>query len=89
MVSIARGQIENKRKLRLGEVGYNTLGKRMEIVRYDGRHNIDIKFDSGYIATDMQYYNFKNGKVMDYWSESLFGVGIVGDTTVMDDFQES
>lgn len=53
---------------RIGEVGYNTKGEKMTIIRYgklkgQKQSTIDIQFEDGSISYNKQYRYFKNGKI--------------------------
>ena len=67
-----------EKKDRLNETRLNNNGEEMIIVRYGGRHDIDVKFQDGTIIEHKQYENFKNGKIKNPMSPSVFGVGCIG-----------
>ena len=68
----------SKKEDRLGEFGYNNNGERMTIVRYGNAKDIDIQFDDGTIVEHKQYDNFKNGKVSNPMSPTVWGIGCIG-----------
>lgn len=51
----------------------------MTIVNYNNRRDIDVEFDSGYIAKNIQYNAFLKGTVKDKFEPSFLGVGYTGD----------
>ena len=53
--------IESYRRKRLGEVGYNSLGLRMVIIKYNRSNDIDIQFDDGAITEHKTYEHFVAG----------------------------
>ena len=67
-----------KKDGRLGEVGYNTNGERMTIIRYVNKNDIDIQFDDGTIVEHRYYGNFLKGNVKNPFFPSVYGVGYFG-----------
>lgn len=63
---------------RTGEIGFNTNGERMTIVRYGNVKDIDIQFEDGTIVEHKQYDNFLRGKISNPYFPSAFGVGYMG-----------
>lgn len=57
----------------------NSHGYIMTIVNYNNCNNIDVEFDSGYIAKNIQYKNFLRGNVKDKFEPSFLGIGYTGD----------
>lgn len=66
------------RQNRIGEVNTNTFGSLMEIIDYKDANNITVKSDNGYILKEVQYGNFKRGKMRTPYDRSLFGHGYIG-----------
>ena len=48
---------------RIGEVGYNTKGEKITIIRYGGYEDIDVQFEDGIIVYNRSYGNFIKGKI--------------------------
>ena len=67
-----------EKKDRLNETRLNNNGEEMIIVRYGGRHDIDVKFQDGTIIEHKQYENFKNGKIKNPMTPIIYGVGFIG-----------
>ena len=63
---------------RLGEKNYNNQGLLMEIVKYNGKRDIDVKFKDGFISKNRRYDEFKNGQIKDLMYPSVFNVGYIG-----------
>lgn len=51
----------------------------MIIIGYRNNHDIDIKFNSGYISKNNSYINFKKGTVKDKFYPSFLNKGYMGD----------
>ena len=63
---------------RLGNRIKNFQGSWMEIIAYRKASDIDVKFDSGYIASHVMYRNFILGNIRDRLFPSVLNVGIIG-----------
>lgn len=63
---------------RIGEINTNNKGYIMTIINCNN-NNVDVEFDSGYIAKNIQYINFLKGTVKDKFEPSFLGVGYTGD----------
>lgn len=63
---------------RTGEVGVNTNGERMVIIRCGDVHDIDVQFDDGTIVEHRYYCHFKKGKIKNPMTPSFWGVGFIG-----------
>lgn len=48
-----------------GEQRHNNVGKLMTIVKWKSARDIDVAFESGYIATNRTYADFTRGKIKD------------------------
>ena len=48
---------------RLGQVGYNTKGDKMKIIKYDDSEHIDIEFEDGSILRNKRYNTFTTGSI--------------------------
>lgn len=75
------GQIKNplhKGHDKTGEMGCNTHGNKMKVIKYTNAMNIVVEFDSGYI-TECTYQNFQLGKVKDYYNKQMLGIGYLGE----------
>ena len=69
-----------KKKDRTGEVKINNQGLKMIIKKYNSYTDLDIEFESGYIAKGIKYNNFEKGEVRDKFSPQVCGVGYIGET---------
>lgn len=59
----------------------NLIGERykdMTIISYRSYQDVDVQFDSGYIAKNIQYMNFKVGSVKNLFKPEKFEIGYVG-----------
>lgn len=63
---------------RLGEKNYNNQGLLMEIIKYNGKRDVDIKFEDGFISKNRRYDEFKNGQIKDLMYPSVFNKGYIG-----------
>ena len=63
---------------RTGEIGFNTNGERMIIIRYGNCDDIDVEFDDGTVVQHRIYDHFKKGKIKNPFFPSLFGIGFIG-----------
>ena len=70
---------KQKKRQIIGEISTNHQGSIMTIVECRTKNDIDVIFDSGYIAKGIQYSNFINGNVKDKFIPSYLNVGYVGD----------
>lgn len=70
------GRVKNDKVV--GEVRYNNNGEEMKIVRYGGVRDIDVQFDDGTIVEHREYKNFKEGKIKNPMTPTIFGVGYFG-----------
>lgn len=52
-----------RRKDRVGQKSKHLCGMEMEIIRYSSVHDMDVKFEDGYVAKHVSYRTFKNGSV--------------------------
>lgn len=65
---------------RTGEIGYNNFGSKMVIVEYNNTKNIDVYFpEYDWIAKNVDYTNFKNGKISCPYEKRYFNVGYLGE----------
>ena len=69
---------------RVGEIGYNNQGLKMQIINYRRKNDIDVLFEDGYIARNKEYCAFKSGEIRNRLKPSLFGVGIIGENEIID-----
>lgn len=67
-----------RKEYRLGEKRINYQGQKMEIVKYQNCHNVDIKFESGSLVKNRRYNLFLSGSVSDPLYPSYLGVGYIG-----------
>jgi len=68
----------NKNTLdRTGEVGFNTYGTKMTIVKYTNNVNITVLFQNGYFAI-CTYQSFKSGMVANPFDKTISNIGYIG-----------
>ena len=65
-------------RVRTGDIFYNNLGYRFEVLERTGSSSFHIKFDSGYEVMYADTRNIIRGSIKDYLSPSVYGVGILG-----------
>lgn len=65
---------------KVGERRQNNQGQWMTIIAYRKYNDIDVKFDSGYIAEHKGYNHFQKGSIKDLFYPTVCGVGYVGGT---------
>ena len=65
---------------RLGEIGYNTYGTPMKIIRYNKSADIDIEFQDEfhYIKQHQSYSSFRLGCIKNPYDKNICGVGYMG-----------
>jgi len=68
---------KTQRAERMGEINYNTRGRRMIIIEYVNSTNITIKFDNDY-TVKCTYANFKIGEILNLYDTTLYNVGYLG-----------
>lgn len=74
-----RGHFGTKRmNERLGETNYNCQGLSMKIVRYNGKRDVDVEFENGFISKHRVYDDFKNGAIKNLMYPSVFNIGYIG-----------
>lgn len=65
---------------RTGEVGYNTFGSKMVIVKYRKYSDIDVYFpEYKWIARNKEYRHFKKGNVRCPYERRIFNKGYLGE----------
>ena len=65
---------------RTGEIGYNSFGSKMIIVKYRNARNINVYFpEYDWTAKEVQYGNFKKGVVSCPYERTVYGVGYIGE----------
>jgi hypothetical protein len=69
--------------VRIGEVGTNNHGTKMQIIAYRGAKDIDVKFEDGYIKSNVAYSKFKDGKISNPYDHTLYGTGYLGEGSYM------
>lgn len=74
-----RSYMISKSNERLGETNLNKLGSKMWIIRYGNARDIDVEFESGYIAKNKTYQLFKDGVIKSPYDISVFGHGYIGE----------
>lgn len=65
-------------KNRLGEVGFNRYGSRMEIIEYNNYDSIVVEFKQGY-RVHTSYGKFKNGGVRSVYDHTVCSIGYIGE----------
>lgn len=63
---------------RMGEISYNRLGYKMEIIRYTKFNDITVRFENGY-EVNTQYGTFKDGAILYPYARTIYGVGYLGE----------
>jgi hypothetical protein len=63
---------------RIGEIGYNSYGSKMEIIEYVNNRNIVVRFDNGY-ETKSRYDTFLKGEIKSPYCKTVYGVGYRGE----------
>lgn len=63
---------------KLGEIGYNSYGSRMEIVEYNNYNNIIVQFDNGYLRKS-RYDIFRKGDIKSPYDKTVYGIGYRGE----------
>lgn len=76
-----KGNIKNDNlENRLDEINYNKFGSKMIIKEYRNSLDVDIYFpEYDWIAKNVQYSNFKNGKIKCPYERSICNVGYLGE----------
>lgn len=65
---------------RIGEINYNKVGSKMEIIEYRNYEDIDIYFhEYDYVAKNKQYGSFKRGAIACPYEARVYNVGFVGE----------
>lgn len=70
-----------KTKERIGEIGINNNGTKMQIIEYFGKDNMTVQFldKYKYIIKNVSYGNFKKGKVINLYDKTFCGIGYLGE----------
>lgn len=63
---------------RLGLTNYNAQGLLMTIINYNGKRDIDVQFENGFIAKHRRYDEFEKGQIKNLLFPSVYGIGYVG-----------
>lgn len=71
-------------KERIGERRKMNCGEFATIIKYNAEKDIDVKFDSGYIAINKTYSNFKKGEIINPYYPTVCGIGYLGGATIKD-----
>lgn len=67
-----------KTKNRIGEIGYNSYGSKMEIIEYNNYNDIVVIFDNGYTRKS-RYDIFKKGDIKSPYDKTVYGIGYRGE----------
>lgn len=67
-------------KNKIGEKRKMNNGQYAEIIKYENAENIDVRFEDGYVKTNITYGQFKKGEVKNPYCPTLCGVGYIGET---------
>ena len=67
---------------RAGEEIINNQGLLMVIINCVDSHNIDIKFEDGFISYNKEYDKFKKGSILNPYFPSIFGKGYFGESDI-------
>lgn len=73
-----KGVFHRKNTSRIGEKNYNNQGSQMTIIKYNNYHDVDVMFQTGYVANSVDYDSFKDGTIKDLLFPSVFGIGYFG-----------
>lgn len=70
-----------KLKNRVGEKNLSYQGYEMEIIKYNGTLNMDIRFNDerGTIKRSVAYKEFKNGCIKNPFHKEVLGIGYIGE----------
>ena len=68
----------SKKDERLNEIRVNNNGEEMRIIRYGGKADIDVQFEDGTIIEHKRYDHFKEGKIKNPMTPSVYGIGCMG-----------
>lgn len=71
-----------KRIDRTGEIRTNTQGYKMKIIAYRSNRDIDVQFENGK-CVKTNYQTFKRGKIKNRTYPSVYGIGYIGNTIIM------
>lgn len=74
--------LKNKR---IGEVNYNNQNELMTIIEYYDANNIIVQFNETNKTKKCAYREFQNGSVTDNFYPSVFNVGYIGDTSIVEE----
>lgn len=67
------------KKYREGEVGYNTYGTEMKIIKYNVASDILVEFqDEHRIIVKTNYQAFKKGEIRNPYDKTKYGIGYLG-----------
>lgn len=66
-------------KNRVGETYINNYGNRYTIIEYINCNNITIKFENGYIKSNLSYSNIIKNKIKSPYDKTTCGVGFIGE----------
>ncbi len=72
----------NKKYLEvIGEVRKNNHGTEMKIIAYRNSNDIDVEFldEHQFIRYHSTYANFRNGRILNPYDKSIFGIGYLGE----------
>jgi hypothetical protein len=71
---------------RLGEISTNCQSEPMKIIAYRTATDIDIQFlETKNVVYHQTYSNFQKGAIKDYFLPTFYGVGILGDSEILDE----
>ena len=70
---------------RLGEERLMNCGMKAKIIRYGNCEDMDIKFENGYIVKNRTYDAFKKGSIKNLYCPSVYNVGYLGETKIVDE----
>lgn len=63
---------------RLGETNHNYQGLLMTIIKYDGKRDIDVQFEDGFVYQNRRYDEFIKGQIKDPMYPSVCNIGYIG-----------
>ena len=80
-----RKDLENNIKSRIGEIRLMKCGEECEIVEYRNANDIVVRFIKTGELVESRYSKFKTGNIRSHFTPSVFGIGIVGLETIVDE----
>ena len=70
---------------RIGEIKTMNCGLKAKIIKYKNCEDIDVQFEDGYIKKHVQYDKFKKGIIKNPYAITVYGIGFLGETKIVDE----